>query len=128
MHKKPFGTRRLLVVGGYTLLFLCSMLFLITMRGEKAGSIQQENYYRDMEKEYVHSVKELLKSKGFRNSGITMTRITESDGCRNYTLSIYDKKINNLSESDRQKLGKEINYLLDSPENCNFYQEFLASD
>lgn len=88
----------------------------------------QESYFREQEKQLAKDIREWLYDKGYRNSGVNLTRVVNADGERIYTVSVHHRAINNLSEEERELLGKEIDSLAFYADNCRFCHEFLGSD
>lgn len=94
----------------------------------KGASRVEEQYYHAMEQEYVQGIRGLLEEKGYRNSGVTMTRVTEEDGTREYTVTIYHRRIMKLSREQQKELIEECR-MVDFPvEDCNFCHKFLETD
>lgn len=93
-----------------------------------SSSKKQEQSYRMMEEECVNAVKELLYHKGYKDSGVTMTKILLEDGYRDYTITIHHKKINQLPDREREELESEISHLFYSSSSYSFNQEFLKTD
>ena len=88
----------------------------------------EEKYYKTMEKNYVGEIKSLLSEKGFKNSGVTMTRVTEGDGTRIYTVEIHNKRIDRLGSAKKQELREECSAIGFPVEECIFFHEFLETD
>ena len=77
-----------------TLLAVFTLFSLITMKvngqGENTVAVERE-LYEELEEDYTQRLQEMLESKGYRNAGITMTKIYQEDGSRDipfkYTTS-----------------------------------------
>lgn len=87
-----------------------------------------ENYYREKEQEMVRGVRAFLDEAGFVNSGVTLTRVMETDGSREYTLTVHHGKIDRMDEESKQNLKKELSAFDFLSENCIFYHEFLITE
>lgn len=85
----------------------------------------EEKYYDEMEGAYLAEMKQLLTDKGYGNSGITMTRITDEEGMRSYTVSIHHKLINKLSKDEQEKLMETLGGIVFPDASCRFSHEFL---
>ena len=115
---------------------ITALLVLIAAMGISATVISQDKgmskveqqYYKEMEKEYVKDLRALLANKGYSNSGVTMNRVINEDGSMEYLVTIHHKRISKLDNTDRQKLVAECNEIAFPMENCNFYHEFLETD
>ncbi len=75
---------------------------------EKQSRKEQEQYYRSVEAAYLSEVREWLGENGYENSGVTMTKVIEEDGSREYTLSVHHHKISNLEEGEQTSLKNEL--------------------
>ena len=51
---------------------------------EKVERRERENYYREIEAEYVKEVRFFLNEEGYSNSGITMTKVIDEEENRSY--------------------------------------------
>ena len=115
---------------------ITALLVLIAAMGISATVISQDKdmskveqqYYKEMEREYVKDLRALLANKGYSNSGVTMNRVINEDGSMEYLVTIHHKRISKLDNTDKQKLVVECNEISFPMENCNFYHEFLETD
>ena len=107
------------------------IIFMTTMTVRSQSNIenaQMERYYREQEAEMVKDVRQMLNDKGYDNSGITLTRVVNEDGSREYTLTVHHKKITQLSEAGKADLKLQLEECSFEGENCSFNQEFLVMD
>lgn len=84
----------------------------------------REKYYREMENTYVKEIRELLTEEGYENSGITMTRVTDENGCRTYTVTIHHDRINMLSKTEKDELIAECTEIDFPDKECSFCVTF----
>lgn len=89
------------------------------------GVREMENYYREQEKELLQETKALLTEMGFKNSGVTLTRVVDEEGKREYTFTIHHGKIDKMNETERTELAKLLLADAEIDENCTFCHEFL---
>lgn len=89
------------------------------------GGQELENYYREQEKNLLQETKDYLTEMGFKNSGVTLTRVVDETGKRDYTFTIHHGKIDNMSENERTELAELLLTKTVLDENCTFYHEFL---
>lgn len=89
------------------------------------GAQELENYYRAQEKELLQETKEHLAELGFKNSGVTLTRVVDEAGKREYTFTIHHGKIDKMNEAERETLAGILLASAEIDENCTFYHEFL---
>lgn len=89
---------------------------------------EKEEYYRGLEQEYVEEIRGLLEEKGYCNSGVTMNRVLQEDGSRQYFVTIHHRRIMKLDANQRKELLSECRAIEFPVENCNFCHEFLETD
>ena len=87
---------------------------------------EQENYYREQEKEYVKRLRTYLETTGYPDSGVTMTRTTEADGTVTYTTTIHHTRIDRLTPDEQQKLLSEIQTIEIPGNNATVFHKFLT--
>ncbi len=85
----------------------------------------EEKYYDEMEDAYLAELKQLLTDKGYRNSGVTMTRVTDEVGARSYTVNIHHKLISKLSLEEKELLAERLGEITFADASCSFYHNFL---
>ena len=64
----------------------------------------QYQYQKNLEKEYVEELRVYLAGRGYHNSGVTLTSVTEADGSRTYTATIHHASIDRLDQTKRGEL------------------------
>ncbi len=91
-------------------------------------SVQEiEGYYREKEQELVEGVRAFLEERGFSNSGVMLTRVVDTDGSRQYTLTVHHGRINRMDETDRQNLLKELEKIVFDDEDSVFEHKFFVN-
>lgn len=126
MKKIFFQTKGFLMV---VIVLLCVTGFLIkgTIVSQAKSRIQQENeVYHEMEKDYIRKTREILKNKGFENSGVNLTKVIDADGKRTYTMVVHNSKINRLSEEEKEELKAQLESVEFADGSCEFFHEFLV--
>ncbi len=88
-------------------------------------AVELESFYRVKESELVKEVREFLAESGLENSGVTLTRVVEQDGSRNYTLTVHHGKIHKMTEQEKESLKVKLNALCFEDEACIFTPQFL---
>ena len=68
----------------------------------------QENLCRQREQQLVQETREFLEEEGFANSGIMLTRTTEADGSRHYTMTIHHGGIDRMCQEERDALMRRL--------------------
>ncbi len=76
----------------------------VAMSKENNGRAEANRYYAALEKEFLKQAKQTLEEQGYSNCGVTMTRVTNEDGSREYTVLLHHKKLEWLGQADRDSL------------------------
>lgn len=100
-----------------------------TVRGR--SNVKQDeltHFYFEKEKQLVKDTRAYMQEAGLRDSGVTLTRVVEESGKREYTLTVHHDKINRMSSTEKENLKAELSALVFPAENCYFYHEFLVTD
>lgn len=121
-----------------TFLFIVTTAFLVAISAfcitttvlsqSNIGEQELENYYREQEKELLCQTKQQLKDLGYTNCGVTLTRVVDEEGNREYTFTIHHGKIDKMSMEERDALAAELACDITLTEKCSFYHEFLMYD
>lgn len=114
-----------------TVLLVLIIAFCIsgTVIGQNKGDARaEEQYYQAAELAYIKEIRNLLEEKGYSNSGVTMNRVIEEDGTREYTVTIHHRRISCLSDEQKNALVTECQSIDFSVENCSIFHEFLETD
>lgn len=112
-----------------TVLFVIISAFCIsqTVSGkEDAEAKEQEAFYREQEKKLLADTRAFLNQEGYYNSGVTMTRVVDSDGSREYTITIHHSKIDRMDDAEKQELKRALGELVFVSKGCSFCHTFLA--
>lgn len=96
---------------------------VISKNDFKAGELEQ--YYLQKEKQLTEDVRDFLNQKGYRNSGVTVTRVLEANGNREYTVTVHHGDIDRMTEGERTVLAGEMGNLTFEDEHCTFSMNFL---
>lgn len=101
----------------------------MTVNGQGEHDIAMEReFYEQLEEDYVLRLREMLGSKGYVNAGITMTKIYDADGSREYTVQIHHKRIDRLAEGEKNLLMNELAAVCFGDGQCNILHKFLSYD
>ncbi|MCM1217749.1 MAG: hypothetical protein NC331_02285 [Lachnospiraceae bacterium] len=84
------------------------------------GERELELYYRERERQLVEETKEYLRSQGYGNSGVMLTRVVDADGSREYTLNIHHSRITALSKENQDLLADGLQDITFEDQNCIF--------
>ena len=88
---------------------------------------EMETYCREQEKLLVQEVREYLTGRGYRDSGVMLTRTRFEDGSLEYKLTVHHGKIDNMTEGEREELLEEISDFTFLVENGRFVHEFFIN-
>lgn len=111
-----------------TLLFIAVILFCAkgtVMSREKNGDLADRQYYRAIENEYIGEIREVLEEYGYKNCGITMTKVTEKGMPNEYTVLIHHKRLQSLDETGRESIKTELSCVGFTEEESRFSYVFL---
>ena len=128
--RRTVNFKRTFLFAAATILLIAISAFCITgtvLSQSKNGGKEMENYYRVQEKNLLNQTKEQLTGLGFSNSGVTLTRVVDEEGNREYTFTIHHKKIDKMTEQEREILVAQLACDTELAENCSFYHEFLVT-
>ena len=87
-----------------------------------------EEYYLAKEQELTREIREVLEENGFENSGVTVTRVVETDGSRLYTVTVHHGRIDDMCDEEREKLLEELKGINFEDERCSFFHQFLLDE
>lgn len=109
------------------LLVLAAVLGIGLHAAGKATLSRQEKvqYQKQMEKAYVKELRAFLTEQGYHNSGVTMTRTTESDGSFFYKTQIHHQRIDRMEEAEREILLAELSKLPAPMAEAEVFHDFL---
>ncbi len=121
-------------IGSFSVITVALVLVIAFFAAGTAKSISsnearmEEAYYQELEKNYILEVRGYLESQGYRNSGVTMTRVLTQDGHREYSVLIHNSRLNCLSDEQKKDLKEELKQLYSGMDECGFCHEFLEAD
>lgn len=114
-----------------TVVVVFTLFSLITIRVNGQGErdfASERQYYEQLEEDYEKRLVDMLEDKGYRYAGITMTKIYQEDGSRDYTVQIHHKRINQLSEGEKILLINELEAVSFGGEKCSILHKFLSCE
>ena len=101
--------------------------FSLQVNGQGKNSIAADRmFYEELEEEYTKQLSDVLEKKGYRNAGITMTKVYYEDGRREYTVQIHHKRIDRLSDGEKQLLMNELSAVCFGDSQCSVLHKFLS--
>lgn len=95
---------------------MAAVLFITgSIQSQAADTLRaQEEYYEQLEREYIGQVRSFLDRQGYRNSGVTLSRVVDSEGQRSYTILVHHRAMDQLED-------EELAELLGQLEDMGFY-------
>ena len=98
-----------------------------TVRSESRDGAQRvEN--RVQEQQLFTDVRQYLKDNGYANSGVTLTYVTDADGDPEYTFTIHHKRINDMSEEEREAFSAQLMQACNASGSYSISYEYLLTD
>lgn len=108
------------------LIILIFKTMTISVNAVEDKRLQHQNaYYEELEDTYVEKLKCALEDRGYRNAGITMTKVFYENGEREYTVKLYHKRMQRLDEIMRQELLAELSEIEFMDSEAKVYLKFL---
>lgn len=116
-----------------TVVLVCVIGFCvaITVKGQTSNTVdEKEAYYRTAEAQLLSDTKVYLSEQGFANSGVTLNRIVDAEGKREYTFTIHHSRIDVMDAAQHLDLQEQLSahnpvQHLDTFADCTFSYEFL---
>ena len=117
-----------------TTLLVCIIAFCVagTVKGQEPGpGAEQEAYYREVEVQLLDDTKAYLTEQGFANSGVTLNRVVDAEGNREYIFTIHHSRIDKMNDAERHNLVNQLSdrevFSLDADTsvNCTIHYDFL---
>lgn len=85
----------------------------------------QEEYYQQLEREYIGRVRDFLERQGYRSSGVTLNRVVDGDGQRSYKVLVYHGALYRLEEEAQTEVLERIEGLGFQEPDCSFTARLL---
>lgn len=107
-----------------TVLLILATVFCIkgtVMSRESDNCDRQNRYYAALEQEYLDQARLLLKEEGFRDCGVNIRWVAEGDGKREYTVLLHHRKLDRMSEEERESLTDKLSDAEFEDGLCCFY-------
>lgn len=103
MSGKRFGVITILLA---LIILFCTKGTMLSMGDEERA--RENRHYLDLEQEYVRSAREFLNAQGLDNCGVMMTRVTNRDGTREYTVRVHHRKLEGMAGVDKETLKSRL--------------------
>ena len=122
------SAKNITFIAATIILVLCSAFFITkTVQGQSdTDVVAKERYYHALEQEYVSRIRAYLNEQGFENSGVTLTRVVDEQGSREYQVMLHHKYLERLSEEECQAIFEEIEGMAFEEDGCIFQINLLV--
>lgn len=124
--RKNTGRNLIFIFGAGLLAAIAISFMIMTIKGHASnGNREVQLYYDEMESKYLKNMKGVLKEEGYIDSGITMTKIINMDGSRDYEIRIHNKNLENINDFEKDRLIDLLSQFTFDDQNCTFSHEFF---
>lgn len=108
------------------LVIIClSITGTVLSQGKNQSRIENQ-YRRQMEKDYVQEIRAYLEQLHMSNSGVTMTKVIYEDGQMEYQVTIHNKAIDRMSYQEQQELLWELEKISFPDTQSSISHQFLS--
>ena len=96
------------------------------MYAQREGRIAIDSeVQKQIEKEHVEAVKDILDGHHLSNSGVMMTKVIYGDGKREYTVKINNRLIQTMTPYEQAQLKSEMEKISFPLPDCSITYEYL---
>lgn len=118
MRGKSFGAVTVLLV---VIIVLCVKGTVASKEHDERG--KKNHHYAVLEQEYLGRIRQLLEEQGLRGCGINIRWVADADGSREYTVFLYHRRLNRMTEEEKSVLADRLAEMEFWDEACNFLYE-----
>ena len=116
---------RFYIISGL-LILLIFVMSTMTVNATESKRLQHDNeYYEVIEEEYKMALRSELSDMGYRNAGITMTKVFYEDGAREYTVKLHHKRMQELTLEEQEILLSDLSEVAFADSDCRVCLKFL---
>lgn len=124
--RKSWADRVIWGLAAIMLSMTAAMCITGSIRSQAADTLRaQEAYYEQLEREYIGQVRSFLAEQGYRNSGVTLSRIVDGEGQRSYKVLIHHGAIVRLEEEALAELLEQVRDMGFHIPGCSFTAQLL---
>lgn len=110
----------------FIFVFVIVSMVTITVNATEDKRLQHNNeYYEELEEQYIEALRSSLEENGYRNAGITMTKVFYENGEREYTVRLHHRRMEKLSKAEQDALLENISQIAIEEFNSRIYLKFL---
>ncbi len=108
------------------LFILAFTMMTMSVNATQSKRLQhKDEYYEALEDSYVQELRKELADRGYRNAGITMTKVFFEDGSREYTVKLHHKRMERLTKQEQADLLVDLEEVSFTDSECRVYLKFL---
>lgn len=108
------------------LFILSFMMMTMSVNATQNKRLQHKaDYYEEIEDCYIKELREELADRGYRNAGITMTKVFYENGSREYTVKLHHKRMERLTKQEQADLLADLETVSFTDRECLVYLKFL---
>jgi len=118
--KKAFR-KDLIVLAVVTLLVILAAFYIFSVTARGLGTddnAKLNDFYAPLENEFVVSSRAYLNESGYNNPGVSLTHTTDEDLSRVYTLKIHHRRLNGISDEEKNRIISDLAGLGFADERC----------
>lgn len=124
--RKSWTDRILWGLVAIVLAMIVAMCITSSIKSQAADTQKaQEAYYEQLEREYINQVWQYLEEQGYRNSGVMLNRVVDSDGQRSYKVLIHHGALDRLEEEAQTEVLSQIEDMGFYVPGCSFTAQLL---
>ena len=120
-YREKFVKEVMFVIFTFVACIIIAFFVCGTVVSQADGKVSvDEECFPLLEEEYVEEIKELLNELGYENSGVNLTMVTDGEGNRSYQVKLHHKRMNRLSEEEKEVLLATIKDMAFQVVGCEF--------
>lgn len=125
-YREKLAKEVLFVIFTFVVSMVIAFFISGTVVSQADGKVTvDEESFPILEEEYVEEIKRLLDDLGYENSGVNLTMVADGEGNRSYQVKLHHKRINRLSEEEKEALFATVEELAFQVMGCEFEVSLL---
>lgn len=125
-YREKLAKEVLFVIFTFVVSMVIAFFISGTVVSQADGKVTvDEESFPILEEAYVEEIKGLLDDLGYENSGVNLTMVADGEGNRSYQVKLHHKRINRLSEEEKEALFATVEELAFQVMGCEFEVSLL---
>ena len=125
-YREKLAKEVLFVIFTFVVSMVIAFFISGTVVSQADGKVTvDEESFPILEEEYVEEIKGPLDDLGYENSGVNLTMVADGEGNRSYQVKLHHKRINRLSEEEKEALFATVEELAFQVMGCEFEVSLL---